>query len=293
MQLDKTCIAIRERGLFDLLDLSLGVFRAHAPRIVLLAVLGVLPWAVFDYWLLGEPNDHLAERANRNEAYLWVLSVLIVWQTPLATAPLTLYLGASLFEARPSLGAVFRRLWTRRGQLFALQVVMRGLIAVWVVWLFVRSPTSPGWWIAMFFCWLMWFFSYGFRPYVNEILLLEMNPLVKGRHHALTTMGRASNMRKIAAGIIFGRWCLAFFVGGALLASMWFSCEQFVQLLTFRPAYATTFFTVLYPLALWTVMVYFTIVRYLCYLDLRIRTEGWEVELALKAEGDRLARQLA
>ena len=46
-------------------------------------------------------------------------------------------------------------------------------------------------------------------------------------------------------------------------------------------------------LATWIVIGYFAVVRFLSYLDLRIRSEGWEVELAMRAEGSRIARQLA
>ena len=46
-------------------------------------------------------------------------------------------------------------------------------------------------------------------------------------------------------------------------------------------------------IAIWTVMGYFAVVRFLSYLDLRIRREGWEVDLRLRAEGERLAKQLA
>ena len=47
-----------------------------------------------------------------------------------------------------------------------------------------------------------------------------------------------------------------------------------------------------YPLALWLVLGFFAVVRFLGYLDLRIRREGWEVELMMRAEGARLERQL-
>jgi hypothetical protein len=40
---------------------------------------------------------------------------------------------------------------------------------------------------------------------------------------------------------------------------------------------------VVYPASLWIAAVYFAIVNYLSYLDLRIRREGWEVELKLRA----------
>ena len=45
------------------------------------------------------------------------------------------------------------------------------------------------------------------------------------------------------------------------------------------------------PAAMWTVAAFFAVVRYLSYLDLRIRREGWEVELQVRAEAERLTRQ--
>ena len=43
-------------------------------------------------------------------------------------------------------------------------------------------------------------------------------------------------------------------------------------------------------IAFWIVAVYFAVVRYLTYLDSRIRNEGWEVELLLRAQRARLVR---
>jgi hypothetical protein len=48
-----------------------------------------------------------------------------------------------------------------------------------------------------------------------------------------------------------------------------------------------------YPLVLWTVAGFFAVVRFLAYVDLRIRREGWEVELMMRAERDRLMRRTA
>ena len=47
------------------------------------------------------------------------------------------------------------------------------------------------------------------------------------------------------------------------------------------------------PLAGWLVIGFFAIVRFLAYLDLRIRREGWEVELVMRAEAARLTRMAA
>ena len=37
------------------------------------------------------------------------------------------------------------------------------------------------------------------------------------------------------------------------------------------------------PACMWVVSGYFSVVRFLSYLDLRIRREGWEVELVVRA----------
>ena len=38
-------------------------------------------------------------------------------------------------------------------------------------------------------------------------------------------------------------------------------------------------------LGIWIVVAFFGVVRFLTYIDQRIRTEGWEVELRLRAAG--------
>ena len=52
MQLDNTRIAIRERDLADVLDLSLQVIRAYALPWFLASLAGALPLAVLNWWLL-------------------------------------------------------------------------------------------------------------------------------------------------------------------------------------------------------------------------------------------------
>ena len=47
------------------------------------------------------------------------------------------------------------------------------------------------------------------------------------------------------------------------------------------------------PLSMWITAGFLTVVRFLAYLDLRIRHEGWEVELRMRAEGSRLTGQIS
>ena len=50
--------------------------------------------------------------------------------------------------------------------------------------------------------------------------------------------------------------------------------------------------TICMPMAMWLTAFFFTVVRFLNYLDLRIRHEGWEVELRIRAEAARQASEM-
>ena len=47
------------------------------------------------------------------------------------------------------------------------------------------------------------------------------------------------------------------------------------------------------PLSMWMVAWFFTVFRFMSYLDTRIRQEGWEVELRLRAEAIRIANRIS
>ncbi len=74
-----------------------------------------------------------------------------------------------------------------------------------------------------------------------------------------------------------------------LTLTVWY----FWTLITHHRDRDQTLFVYCLPVGVWLVVSFFTVARYLCYLDLRIRREGWEVELQLRAEAEHLARQIA
>jgi hypothetical protein len=77
-----------------------------------------------------------------------------------------------------------------------------------------------------------------------------------------------------------------------LFASIWLSIffVRWMLLSRWEWGFDQAMFTLYFPLALWLVVGYFTVVRFLSYLDLRIRREGWEVELLMRAERTRLVK---
>ncbi|HQU46154.1 MAG: hypothetical protein B7Z73_11440 [Planctomycetia bacterium 21-64-5] len=269
MQLDKTRIAIRERSFLDILDLALSVLRQHAGPLALALLAGAVPAALVNHWLL---QGLLTESGSEVVWYLFLMALLVYLEMPLATAPVTLYLGQALFVERPSAARLIKDFVTSLPQMVLYQLAPRALFMP----LFITIPVPfLGW------------------PYLGEIILLERNPWRKRLPAGTSTLSRSGNMHGRNRGELLTRWLGSVMVGTLLLFVFWRSLWFLAEVLTGQLDDVTPQCTVWLPAALWLVLGYFAIVRFLSYLDLRIRTEGWEIELLLRAEAVRLGRQIS
>jgi len=273
MQLDQTRIVIRERGYLDLLDLALRLVRAHASHLLACAMPGMVIAIVLNAWLLSVAVGTPEEDPTAPTTYLMLLPFLVVYELPLVMALPTLYLGQALFVDRPSRRQMSADLLRSLPQLILFQVVFRALLVPWV---------------------LTWFLLFATVPYLNEVILLERNPIRRRKGYpGLTTWSRAWSLHARNTGELFARWLGSLLFAPLLIVSLWFSLHMLRGLLTTDTAYDQAFYLIELQVAVWLVALYFTVVRFLSYLDLRIRNEGWEVELRMRAEGARLARQVA
>jgi hypothetical protein len=271
MQLDENRIVIRERSYLEILDLSLRVIRSCAGRLAAAFALGVVPVMLFNAWLTaGAVGSGVQEEMP--SGYMYGMFLLVLLEAPLATAPLTLFLGQSLFSDRFQGKKLARDFAGSLPQLLLYQVLLRALL------------------IPLHITWLLLFVAW---PYLNEVILLERNPLQRGRANRVTTNRRMTAMHAGSSGDLFARWIIAVLVGAMLFLSVWFSIWCLAGVLAGDWEWDGIVYTLYYPLALWLVVGFFAVVRFLGYLDLRIRREGWEVELMMRAEASRLERQLA
>ena len=279
MELDKNRIAIRERDYFDVLDLALRVIRVHAWPLVAAFAVGVVPMTCLNYWLLADYVELVLE-IGFPATYMWYMLLLVVWQIPLATAPVTLYLGQALFSDRPRFRDLMRGWWSLLPQIVWYQVVFRSFVAAALL-----SPALVL--VSLPAC----IFLFSWRPYLGEVILLERNPMFARRSGRMTTRRRSRAFHGGRAGDLFVRWLGSMVIGTALFTSLWVSTWLLRSMLVSEGDWDTAMYTVCFPLAMWLVVGYFTVVRFLSYLDLRIRLEGWEVELMMRAEQPRLTRQ--
>lgn len=269
MQLDQTRIAIRERGFGEILGLALQVTRAGAGWLALLWLVGVTGFALMNGWLLREALEEELLFDDFPAGYWLLMLMLVAIEAPIATAPISLYLGKLMFNSEFRFRTMLVELIRSMPQLVLFQGILRTITMP-----FVLLPY-----------WMM--------PYVGELILLERNPMFRGKQNRLTTNRRSRNLHANNNGELFGRWLLAVATSIVLILAFGFGIEVLLMQLTSWEVSPITEHLVIYPIALWLVVGWMAVVRFLSYLDLRIRREGWELELAMRAEAQRLRRSIA
>lgn len=329
MQLDNTRIAVRERGMIDTYDLTLHVIRAFAPRLIPALLIGIVPLALCNELLLGwmwetqEPT-HLSETDEFGllgmiGQFFMSLDVsrfgmtyisLIVLQAPIATIFAESYLGSAVFKQDKTLWESVRDVFSlsyrpspgsprELGPFWAVltcQLLLRGtLIAMLLPLVVYFSGGEVDYLLEVAIPLLLLMAVLGvraFRPYINEIIVLEKNPL-RSKTSAMTVGRRSSNLHNSAAGELFAQWlgsCVVAFVLWQIV--FWSVFMVYMVMLGDDNTHGWVALRIIRPFSLWVVVAYIGVARFLSYLDLRIRQEGWEVELLIRAEAARLAEKL-
>jgi hypothetical protein len=251
MKYDRNLIVIRERSFLELLDLALLVVRDRPAAIGLTAVLGIAPFAALNLWLLWDVTFPRT---------IWAL--LLLMEIPWATAPLTLVLGDLMFGARLRRGRILRALAVALPAFFVTQFLVRGVLLVLVVG-FVLVPSR--------FCFL------------TEIMLLERAGIWASLKRSVAICRGFEGellMRSIGQVALGLTFAICFQGGVETVGSVMGGGE-----LTWDQPGLTDLSGLLFQLGAWIAIAFFAVVRFLSYIDRRIRLEGWEIELRLKSVG--------
>ena len=249
MAFDQTLIAIRERRQIDLFDLALMVIRRRPLPILWATLGGVTPFLLLNVWLFRIMGEELAS-----------LGLVLWWfEAPVALAPLTFVLGGMMFGRTPTLRSVIR------------QMVRSAPTLVWTHG-FLRF--IPLYWLPPRLV------------FANEILLLERISWLKlWKRGGRIALGREGDLFFLDMFQPIAIWTLAFlayFGFGRLFQAV------LAEPLTWDILDPTALTGLTFQIPLWAAAAYFGVVRFLTYIDQRIRLEGWEVELRLRAAGEAL-----
>ncbi|MEM8733627.1 MAG: hypothetical protein AAGG44_05380 [Planctomycetota bacterium] len=304
MQLDRTEIVIRQRTVLELLDLSLVVLKRHFRMIAFCGAIFGLPLLAINialtHWMLGEDAYLAAEHLDNPEwamtlRHLLHVLLLAVFQFPLVSLPITLFLGNQIFYSPIDPKRIFQLLkpliWP---MVLALGVMRFALLCLGAELLIDRSLV---WTAVESWCFLLVplvvFFRRAGWPFAPEIIALELCPMRKANKADISYWDRLRGLHRVFVADHIVRWCGAMLFG-SLLTCMFVALAIFLKGVTrgqweWTPAFSQF----VLPVALWLVGLYVAVFRFLSYLDSRIRLEGWEIELRLKAEAARMDRSVA
>jgi hypothetical protein len=301
VQFDRTLIAVRERSVFDILDLALQVFRLYLWPLTITMCLGVLPLALVNYYLTNwmvqiNPEGPLFEDQLLDNAirFVWTTILLITIEAPLASVFATCHLGRAMFLEAPRIRDVVREALPYLPRAVMCHLLLRGVLPAWLLLLAAdRTDEYSFPETLLVLLTLAVLVRRATAPYLNEILLLEKNPLQAADPHAMTVRRRSRVLHGSNPSSLLNQ---AFFVAAlaVLLTLAMFGtllCVKGVLLDDWAVSVHT--FVVGASLSMWSVVGFLTVVRFLAYIDLRIRHEGWEVELRMRAEGSRLTGRLS
>ncbi|MFO0959045.1 MAG: hypothetical protein U0800_16730 [Isosphaeraceae bacterium] len=258
MSPDRTLVLIRERSTLELLDLGLLVIRRRPLTLVLWLAAGVWPFVLFNTWLVGR----LDPEADLPPAY--ILGLLVGLEAPWATAPLTIVLGGLMFGERPRVGSVLRTLIRSLPPMLLYQGLARA--ALLGCCFPILTPLI-----------------FGKQPFFNEVILLE-----RGRWGAI--LSRCGDLSRDRGIVLLGRAILAVAASLLFIAAFSYGMGNLTDLLLrqdeplwVEPDLFVDPTTWTIQLGTWLAVGYCGVVRFLSYIDQRIRLEGWELELRMKA----------
>ncbi|TWU24360.1 hypothetical protein Pla52o_22870 [Novipirellula galeiformis] len=296
MQLDRTHVVIRRRTLSEIGDLSLVMLRRYPAAIAIGFFVGACPWAILNalllYWIPLSESDYGADDPDAvAEIWRYVvwMSLLVILQTPAAGVATTIYLGQAVFESRPTWASVFHDAKQYFWRWFWVLGVVRWAVPAMVICAFRLAQPATWFWDAMVPICLLVVAALvrSNRPFMPEILLLEQCPLRSPSASVITLRRRSRSLHQPMASDLSGRFLASAFILFWIFMSVLCSLLFIRVIATGTPDWDLFFLLGIFPASLWLVASVSVVMRLLNYLDTRIRLEGWEVELAIRAEAMR------
>jgi len=296
MQLDRTHVVVRLRSLSEIGDLALIMIRRYPATIAAFGG-GALGWGIANLLLLGWiPITEYQYGLSDEEAvpqvvrYVFWMLTLVFLQTPAAGALMTCFLGQAVFEEQPNRREVWHEAKRNfRRWFWALGIKRLAIPAMLVVAFRWGQPATVTWDVLIPCSFLVaagW--ARAVRPFIPEILLLERCPYRSESPQEITVQHRSQSLHAPLASDNIGRFLAVSFVLCGLFVSLFYTLIFSRGILSGLWNYLDLMvLLVLLPSALWAVAYVSVLVRFLIYLDARIRLEGWEVENVLRAEAMR------
>lgn len=286
MQFDQTSIAIRERSSLEVFDLAANVLVRHLQPIMVLLFLNAMPFAILDYYLISWMTD-VSFSIQLAIAYYFAMIALILSQAQLGTCLITIFMGRVMFLDEHSIWGVLKHFFKRLPYFLYSQGILRlSLFAVLAA--MITSPKDSEEAYLLAYLGLPAITCVGLliramRPFVPEVIYLEQTPH-KSKNDLPSLSQRSRNLHMLASGAITTQFMLMLLFAPLLtfaIHSIFVMADSMFSIRANSDISLQPFYVVI---AGWMVAGFMAVVRFLMYIDVRIRQEGWSVDLKFRAE---------
>ena len=296
MKFDETRVTIRERSWLEILDLALRLYAEYWRLLSVTFLLAALPLAVANDLLVVRLMDFQWEEDPyaENVKFIFITSVLVFIQAPMASVFSTMLLGRIMFLQSPDLGSLIKEVFNLSPRWLISQGLMRGSLLSLLF--FIGMSANKGDTRMTIFTLLTMLAVYlallrSVRPFLIEVILLERPRYWSGRSDSLSLFQRMQKLHLVDMGDLIVRF-IASGIFAMVLSVVIFQVLWFVSwVVDGQTAWGPFLTRFCVPTAMWMTAAFFSVVRFLGYLDRRTRNEGWSVSLQLRAESQRLAQQ--
>ena len=310
MKFDNPRIAIRRRKTYELMDLSLHVIRTYPIRLALAMLVVIAPMLFLNDFLishlllidseytsfvhLDSPEYKIAYADIIKAPFITTMICLVIIQAPIVSVLSVILLGQIVFGVESSLRKLISESLARFGVLFWSVGCLRGIIPGLLVaqGIAIRNHRSYEDHIGLLVLITLYVVILRMvRPFIFEIILLEKTPLFKKSKQQITLSKRSRGIHRSRTGIggrVMSGMIMSMIITTSLIGGMIFFATTFVN------QHQTTLWVLRWglPISMWMAAGFLSIVRFLNYLDVRIEMEGWEAELLIRAEAEKMKERI-
>ena len=242
-------VVLRQRQFIDVVDLAVRFVALHGGAYARLSLVVLVP-AFVATWLIGQGNGW---------GWGWLAAFAL---SPIVSAPFTVLASRLMFTDRVRV---------RDALLIALRNLPRLVLAR-----IVQTIAVGG---AMFFFFVPAAWVQALLLFVPEVILLEQAGLVS----AIARAGRIAHAQ--VGGVVAAVILMTAFVAGAPFLADAAGRVALDNLFEVRPPEALTAVggSALAFMGLWLSLPFVATIRFLFYIDLRTRTEGWDIQTRFAA----------
>lgn len=263
MNPENTNVFIRKRSVGEVLNLALLMIARYLQPMLFASILALpvclLPWCVFYVMAQIEPQwvtmlyDEF-DMPDKWMLYLAFSTLVVLILEPLITAPLTLLMGQLVFGGKPDWPRLRREYLESLPQIFYYR-----------------------------FLWRLTTFRWAFCP---EVILLERNPwIASAKSGKRSTSQRCKDIYWRDYESVFRHFTAFFWVLALLVSGMAGVSSLRMLMIGHSDKYELpAFFLFYWPSLLTAAILYLCVVRFLAYLDFRIRSEGWDLDLRIREQ---------